>query len=68
MMQWQKIYATGESVRAYIVKSLLEEKELKPVLLNKKDSVYQIGNYEIYVLQENVLKAIKTIADETGFE
>ena len=68
MNQWQKIYATGESVRAYIVKAILEEKELHPVLVNKKDSAYQIGNYEIYVLPENVLKAIKTIADETGFE
>ncbi len=68
MNGWEKIYATGESVRAYIIKGLLEEKQLNPVLINKKDSAYQIGNYEIYVLQENVLKAIKTIADETGFE
>jgi len=68
MKSWQKIYATEESVRAHLVKGILEAKELRPVLINKKDSVYQIGNYEIYVLPENVLKAIKTITDETGFE
>jgi hypothetical protein len=68
MHNWQKIYSTERPFRAELVKSLLEEREYQPVLVNKKDTSYLFGNYEIYVAPKYVLKAIKIITDELRFK
>jgi hypothetical protein len=54
--------------RAEIVKLTLERQNYNPVMLNKKDSSYLFGNYEVYVARKHVLKAIKIISDELRFE
>ncbi|HXA00662.1 MAG TPA: hypothetical protein VNW99_01670 [Cytophagaceae bacterium] len=68
MEGWQKIYSTDMPFRAEIVRFRLERQKYNPVLLNKKDSSYLFGNYEVYVACEHVLKAIKIISDELWFE
>ena len=68
MEGWQKIYSTDMPFRAEIVRLTLERQKYNPVLLNKKDSSYLFGNYEVYVEREYVLKAIKIISDELRFE
>jgi hypothetical protein len=68
MDKWQKVYASDLPYRAEIVKGVLAENDLNPVLINKKDTVYQIGNYEVHVAPEDVLKAIKIIKDDICFE
>jgi len=68
MEGWQKIYSTDLPFRAEIVRLRLERQEYNPVLLNKKDSSYLFGNYEVYVAREYVLDAIKIISDELRFE
>lgn len=69
MAKWQKVYETGNLVRANIVKNILTEKGLNPIILNKKDSSYNdFGQYEIHVNGEEVIKAIKIIEDEIVFE
>lgn len=68
MDNWQKIYTTSNLQRAEIVKAILEEQELRPMLINKKDMAYHFGYYELYVLPEDVLRAIKIIKDEIHFE
>jgi hypothetical protein len=68
MEGWQKIYSTDIPFRAEIVKLKLEGQKYNPVLLNKKDSSYLFGNYEVYVEREFVLEAIKIISDELWFE
>lgn len=68
MGKWQKVFATEIVHRAEIVKAVLEENGISPVIINKKDQAYQIGHYEIHVAPEDVLKSIKIIKDDICFE
>lgn len=67
MDKWQRVYSDPSMHKAEIVKAVLEEHDLKPVLINKQDSSYKFGNYEIYVNPDEVIRAIKLINDEIRF-
>lgn len=67
MNNWKRIYHTKQAYRAEIVKAVLEDNGMQPVLINKKDSNYHFGYYEIYVAPDFVLPAIKIINDEITF-
>ncbi|MBW3469097.1 DUF2007 domain-containing protein [Arthrospiribacter ruber] len=68
MTRWQKVYEDGSPVRAEIVKGVLEENDIPAVVLNKKESVYQIhGQYEVMVPQSDVLIAINIVKNEITF-
>ncbi|HEX8546118.1 MAG TPA: hypothetical protein VF691_04100 [Cytophagaceae bacterium] len=67
MNDWQKIHSTDKLHQADIIMHLLEEKGFNPVLINKKDTNYHIGLYEIYVIRTFVLDSIKAISEETDF-
>lgn len=68
MGSWKKVYSSPQVYKAEIVKAVLEENEIAAVVLSKKDSLYQLGNYEVHVSQEDVLKAVKVIHDDIHFE
>lgn len=68
MNNWQRVFSTDKIYRAEIVKAVLEDNGLQPVIINKKDTAYQIGNYEVFVAPEGVMKAIKIIEDDIRFE
>lgn len=68
MGSWKKVYSSPQVHKAEIVKAVLEENEIAAVVLSKKDSLYQLGNYEVHVSQEDVLKAVKVIHDDIHFE
>jgi len=68
MTSWQRIYSHSNLYRAEMVRAILEQNELSPILVDKKDSTYHFGYYEVYVLPAHVLKAIKIIQDEIQFE
>ncbi|RPA69868.1 hypothetical protein EF405_00825 [Cyclobacteriaceae bacterium YHN15] len=68
MKNWKKVYEDGSPVRAEIVKGVLEDCGIKAVILNKKESVYQIhGQYEVMVSVTEALKAINIIKNEISF-
>ncbi|WP_421875038.1 hypothetical protein [Marinoscillum sp.] len=68
MRDWQSVYRDQFEYRAEIVKAVLDDHDMNPVLLNKKDSAYQLGHFEILVAPDHVIKAIKLINDEIQFE
>ena len=68
MRDWQCVYRDSLEYRAEIVKAVLEDQELSPVVLNKKDSAYQFGTFAVLVAPEYIIKAIKIINDEIKFE
>mgnify|MGYP003669870828 CR=1 FL=1 len=69
MENWQKVYSSGMLHRAEIVKAVLEDSGLMPVVVNKQDSLYNnFGNYEVLVKTDEVLKAMKIITDDILFE
>lgn len=68
MSKWQKVYSSNILHRAEIVKAVLEEHGLKPVIINKKDQLYLFGHYEVHTASEHVIEAIKIIKDDIHFE
>ena len=68
MAKWQKVFETASSVRAEIVKGVLEENGIISVIVNKKESVYQIlGHFELMVPSSQTIKAINIIENEITF-
>jgi hypothetical protein len=67
MNKWQKVYSDPSLHKIEIVKAVLEEHNLNPVVVNKQDSNYKFGYFELYVYPDEVLKAIKLINDEIKF-
>ncbi|PIB37028.1 hypothetical protein BFP72_17270 [Reichenbachiella sp. 5M10] len=68
MTDWQKVYSDRTEYRANIVVSVLEDKGIQPVLINKKDAAYQLGQFEVHVVADDVIRAIKIIKDDIKFE
>ncbi|MEQ9426133.1 MAG: DUF2007 domain-containing protein [Cyclobacteriaceae bacterium] len=68
MANWQKVYEDSTEYRASIVKAVLDDNSLDPVIVNKKDSNYQFGHFEVHVKPDYVIKALKIIEDEIDFK
>jgi hypothetical protein len=58
---WTKIYSSGKSYQAEILKGLLEENDIDAVIINKQDSAYLFGELELYVDADDVLQAKRII-------
>lgn len=68
MAKWQKVYSTNILHQAEIVKGVLEEHGLKPVIINKKDQLYHFGHYEVHTSPDEVMESINIIKNEIRFE
>ncbi|MBK6265780.1 hypothetical protein JKA74_12110 [Marivirga sp. S37H4] len=68
MAKWQSIFTTDKLYRAEIVKDFLSDQQLQPIIVDKKDSAYQLGHFEVMVTSDEVLRAIKIIENEIKFE
>ena len=68
MAEWQKVFESETSIRAEIVKGVLEEKGITAIVLNKKESVYQLhGSYQVMVSSSDTIQAINIINNEIKF-
>lgn len=68
MAKWHKVYETVSPIRAEIIKGVLTEKGIIAIILNKRESVYNInGNIEIMTSTEDVVQAINIIDNEITF-
>ncbi len=66
MKGWIKIYATRNYPKANIIKGMLEENNIRTIILNKLDSSYiNFGDIELYVPVH--LKEIALNLMENGF-
>ncbi|MEO9872904.1 putative signal transducing protein [Ekhidna sp.] len=68
MHDWQSVFKDDREYRALIVKDVLEDLDMHPVIVNKKVSAYGFGNFEIFVAPDQVIRAIKVIKEEIKFE
>ncbi len=65
MKNWQKVFSSEQVHKAELVKMVLQDFKLQPVVLKKRDSVYNsFGYYEVLVAPDQVIKAIKIIEDD----
>jgi len=58
---WIKIYKSSEEYQAVLILELLEASGLHPVLMDKKDDEFLIGEAEVYVAGEEVERAREVI-------
>lgn len=63
MEEWIKIYSFESQHQAEIIKSILQQNDVKAVIVNAKDSLFMIGEYELYVTKDLEKKA-QAIVDE----
>lgn len=54
---WVAVFNTTQPYRAEMAKQVLEQNDIEAVLLNKRDSFYHVGDVEVHVKQNNVIKA-----------
>ncbi len=64
MDDWKRIYSSQFEHKAGIVKAVLKKHGIESVIVNKKDSAYLFGELELYVNQDDVLKAKNIIIKE----
>lgn len=57
MKNWVCIYSSPKQFSVEMIKNLLEQNEINSVIVNKQDSSYLFGDYEVYVNREDVVKA-----------
>lgn len=57
MKDWVCIFTSSKLQEAEIMKGVLAFNEINSVVVNKQDSSYMFGEYEIYVNREDVVKA-----------
>lgn len=67
MENWAKVFDTQKFHEAEIVKAVLEENDIQVIVLNKKDSSYHFGAFEVHVKKDLIFKAIKIIQDDIRF-
>lgn len=63
MEEWIKIYSFESQYQAEMTKDILAQKNVKSVIVNTKDSLFMIGDYELYVTKDNE-KMAQAILDE----
>jgi len=68
MDNWIKVFEDQNQIRAEIVKAVLEESGIPAVVMNKKETVYNVfGSYEVLVAQADGLVAMQLIQNEIKF-
>lgn len=61
---WVCVFHTGENFQAEIAKEILENEEIKCVLINEHDSLFpSIGNIEVMVHKDFQEKATELLKD-----
>ncbi len=64
---WVKLKEESLSHRLQIIKDFLEDNEINAVIVDKIDSVYKLGSYQVYVERDSVIRAKKLIEDNLKF-
>ena len=61
---WEKILVTERSSKAEISRMVLENNGLQAVVMNKKDSSYLLGVFELYVPADQAAIARQILENE----
>jgi hypothetical protein len=68
MDNWIKVFEDQNHIRAEIVKAVLEENGIPAVVMNKKETVYNVfGAYEVMVGRADGMAAMQLIQNEIAF-
>jgi hypothetical protein len=64
--EWVRIFETSDAIKIEISQSLLDESGIDSVIMNKKDSIYNFGEMELYVHRDNVIRSKQIIKEIIG--
>ena len=68
MENWIRVFEDQNQIRAEIVKGVLEERGVPAIVLNKKETVYQLnGTFQVLVPNDQVISALQLIQHEIEF-
>jgi len=62
---WDVVFTTNKLYQAEIARNILEENKIEVVVLNKQDSFYLIGDIEVLVKPEDIVRANLLLKDLT---
>jgi hypothetical protein len=62
---WEKIFSSTHLQRVEMIKAILLQNEIQSVLVNKQDALH-IGDIQLFVQRDDVLKAIQIINKSIG--
>ncbi len=65
---WIMIYQADEEYKADIIRQLLENHGLHPVLMDKKDDEFRIGQVEIFIAPEEAEQATRVMTENAEKE
>jgi len=65
---WVLIYQADEEYKAEIIKQLLEDNGLHPVLMDHKDNEFRLGQVELFVSPLEMDQAKTVIAENQSTE
>ena len=69
MNNWIMVFESKQEHKVEIVKDVLSDRGLEPVIVNKKDTAYNIfGQYEVHVPPEHAVRAIRVIENDIKFK
>jgi hypothetical protein len=55
--EWVKVFEAPDELKIDLARQMLANIEIDSVVINKKDRSYGIGDIEIYVHRDNVIRA-----------
>ncbi|HEY9117270.1 MAG TPA: hypothetical protein VIN11_05555 [Roseivirga sp.] len=67
MSNWQTVYRTTVPHQAEIVKDVLLNEGLIAVVMNLQDQSYKMGQLEVKVNPDGVMRALKIIEEKISF-
>ncbi|NVK86022.1 MAG: hypothetical protein HWE21_16965 [Cytophagia bacterium] len=67
MSSWQTVYVTSVPHQAEIVKDVLNNAGLAAIVFNLQDHSYKIGQLEVKVNPDSVMRALKIIDEQISF-
>lgn len=60
---WSVIYSSNQLYEIEMAKSILLENNIESFIVNKQDSLYLIGEIELYVRMDDIMKAKLIISE-----
>ena len=65
---WTAVYRSAHEYQAALIADILEEHGLHPVIMDRKDDEFLIGDVEVYVAPEEAEQAKRVIGENATEE
>lgn len=66
--QWEQVFSTNSAYQVEILKALLDEENIVSIIVNKQDSSYLVGEVELYVKCDDMLRAKQVVTKFNSHE